>query len=59
MALKNSDLFEIWISTEKLKRQAEVSKKILSSLSLSDDSEGIEEECDKVSHFFCLAIDKK
>lgn len=59
MTIKNKDLFEVWVSAEKSDRERAVLLKILTFINTSENSNDIEKECCKVSHFFCLSIVKK
>ena len=59
MAIKNRDLFEVWVSAEKSGRQRAVLTKILSCINTSEDCQYLEKEYDKVAHFFCLLMGRK
>lgn len=58
-SIKNSDLFETWVSAQKIAKKAEVVKKLLSFFDISDVSQDIQRDFNNVAHFFCRKMEEK
>ena len=57
--IKNYDLFEKWVSSAKSEAAKAVADHIKLVLHLTDISDGVNKEIEKVSYFFCLRADAK
>lgn len=48
----------MWLSCKKSEKEGSISMKLLSLLSIFEPTENVQKECIKVSHYFCLRMNK-
>jgi len=58
-AIKNADLIDVWISSEKSKKSTNILKKIKIVLNIKECSDAVHKKLENVCKAYCLAIGQK
>jgi len=57
--IKNADLIDLWISSEKSKKSTNILKKIKTILNIKECSDDVHKKLENVCKTYCLAVGRK